>query len=758
MPDSLDRLRKGLASRYHIESEIGRGGMATVYLAEDLKHSRKVAIKVLRGEVAARSEPERFLREIRIAARLTHPNILPLYDSGELDGRFYYVMPFLGCESLRTRMDREGRLPVDETVRIARMVAEGLDYAHRQGVIHRDIKPENIMLLEEQPVVTDFGIARALSAADSTGDSLTGAGFAVGTPVYMSPEQAGAPGPVDGRSDQYSLACVVFEMLAGRPPFQGANVLATLARHATEPPPRIREATLGVPLAVEHALLRALAKDPAHRFPTIGHFVRGLTGPAISSASLETAGDQRRPTAIAVLPFVNASSDPANEYFSDGITDELINALSKVEGLTVVSRTSAFAYKGKALDIRTIGSQLGATVLLEGTVRRFGDRLRITAQLISVQDGQLLWSEKYDRRSEDLFQIQDEIAATIVGTMRATLVRTLGEPEPRSYTPSLEAWNLYLKGRYYWNMRTFEGVQEAIRHFEAAIREDPRFALAYTGLADSHALGVDYSDAPVSAGLTRAKEEALKALALDDTLAEAHASLAWVAFIHEWDWETAGREYRRAIELDPRYPTARQWYAWYLMAMGRMGDALAEGRQAVHLDPASISIRRSLGWAYYYARDAHAAIDHLRKAVIANPTQHETHYILGQALMMKGNYGQARAAFVEAAGPGRRHANALSAIGRVAVLEGNVAEARGILDELYTRAQERYVSPVDFVKLHNQLGDTDRVFEWMDRAYEDRRGWLVYLNVEPAVDNLRDDPRFQALLRKMRLDGGRGER
>ena len=751
MADSFDKLRKGLASRYKIESEIGRGGMATVYLAEDVKHARKVAIKVLREEVTAKSEPERFLREIRIAARLTHPNILPLYDSGEQSGRLFYVMPFMGCENLRVRLDRERRLPADEAIRIARMVAEGLDYAHRQGVVHRDIKPENIMLLEGQPVVADFGIARALTAADASGQSLTGAGFAVGTPVYMSPEQAGTAGPIDGRSDQYSLACVVFEMLAGRPPFQGANVLATLARHATEPPPRIRGDVPEVPPSVEQALLRALAKEPAQRFPTIGDFARALTSTSVSLISGESAVESSRQTTIAVLPFVNASASEENEYFSDGITDELINALSKVDGLIVVSRTSAFAYKGKALDVRTIGGQLGAGVVLEGTVRRFGERLRITAQLINVLDGRLLWSERYDRRAEDLFQIQDDIAETIVGTLRTTLFRDLGQPEPRRYTPSLDAWNLYLKGRYYWNIRSSEGVRQAIRLFEEAIDKDPHFALAYTGLADSYALGVDYSDAPVSVGLTRAKEEALKALSLDDTLAEAHASLAWVAFIHEWDWDTAGREYRRAIELDPRYPSARQWYAWYLIAMGRTAESLAEARQAVALDPASISIRRSLGWIHYYAREPDASIDHVRKAIIANPTQQESHYILGQALMMKGSYAQAKTAFREAAGSERSHTNALAGMGRVAVLEGKVDEARGILADLYQKARERYVSPVDFAKLHNELGDTDEAFRWMDKALEDRRGWMVYLNVEPALDNLRSEPRFKALLKRMRL-------
>jgi serine/threonine-protein kinase len=749
--DIAARLRAALGDRYLIEDEIGRGGAATVFLAEDVKHARKVAIKVLRPALTQKSEPERFLREIRIAARLTHPNILPLYDSGELNGLLFYVMPFMGCETLRSRLERERRIPVDETLRMARVIGESLDYAHRQGVVHRDIKPENIMLLEGQPVVADFGIARALTASDAAGDNLTGAGFALGTPVYMSPEQAGSGDRVDGRSDQYSLACVVFEMLAGHPPFQGANVLATLARHATEAPPRIRAEVGDVSHACEQALLRALAKDPAQRFPTAGEFVKALTSPGTSTLVIETPGETTQPTAIAVLPFVNASASAENEYLSDGITDELINSLSKVEGLTVVSRTSSFAYKGKALDIRTIGTQLGATAVLEGTVRGQGDRLRITAQLTGVLDGRLLWSERYDRKTEDLFAIQDDIAATIVGTLRRTLFRGLGAPEPRHYTPSLEAWNLYLKGRYFWNTRTFEGVQQAIQHFEAAIREDPKFALAYAGLSDSYALGVDYSAAPVSLGLNRAREEALKALALDDTLAEAHASLAWVAFIHDWDWPTAEREYRRAIELDPRYPSARQWHAWYLIAMGRTRESLAEGRLAVSLDPASFSIRRSLGWLNYIARDPDEAIGHIRKAILANPTQPESHYILGQALMLKGSYAQARLAFREAAGPDMDRTDALSGLGRVAALEGKVGEAREYLDQLYRRRAERYVSPVDFVKLHNELGDRDQVFEWMEKAYQDRRGWLVYLKVEPAMDNLRDDPRFTAMLGRMNL-------
>jgi serine/threonine-protein kinase len=379
-----DRLREAVADRYRIEEEIGRGGMAGVYLAEDLKHGRKVAIKVLMPGTSQGYEPQRFLREIRIAARLSHPQILPVHDSGECDGLLYFVMPYVGCESLRDRLSREGSLPIDAALRITHAVAAALGYAHRHGVIHRDIKPENILLQEGEPVVADFGVATAISAAGGDNIYITDRGFAVGTPAYMSPEQASAERDLDGRSDMYSLACVLFEMLSGQPPFAGSSPRATMARHAIEAPPSIRSLRPTVSPALDLALQRALAKDPAERFPTMADFCEALATPVPSPTPIPE-GQERR--AIAVLPFVNASPDPENEYLSDGITDELINALTKVEGLHVVSRTSVFALKNQGDDVRAIGERLNVTAVLEGTVRRSGTRLRITVQLSSVRDG-----------------------------------------------------------------------------------------------------------------------------------------------------------------------------------------------------------------------------------------------------------------------------------------------------------------------------------------------------------------------------------
>jgi eukaryotic-like serine/threonine-protein kinase len=748
MPAVPEQLRAAVADRYRIEEEIGHGGMASVYLAEDLKHGRKVAIKVLLPAPGHSYEPQRFLREIRIAARLSHPQILPVHDSGECDGLLYFVMPYAGCETLRDRLHREGQLPIDAALRITRAVGTALGYAHRHHVIHRDIKPENILLQEGEPVVADFGVATAMSAAGGDNIYITDRGFAVGTPAYMSPEQASAERDLDGRSDLYSLACVLYEMLAGQPPFAGSGARATMARHAIEPPAPIRSLRPTVPLAVELALQRALAKSPSERFATMAEFCDALVAPAPTAVPMTGAPDQR---SIAVLPFVNSSADPENEYFSDGMTDELITALSKVEGLQVASRTSVFALKSLREDVRTLGSRLNVATVLDGTVRKSGNRIRITVQLSRVSDGRLLWSERYDREMSDVFAIQDEIAGTIVRTLRATLLGDLGDLTPVRYTANVKAYSLYLKGRFCWNRRTQEGIREGIRYFEQAIAEDPDYALAYSGLADSYALDLDYKGAPVFEGMERAKAEARKAIALDETLAEAHTSLGWVTFIYDWDWAAAEQQFRRAVELNPRYSTAHQWYSWFLAAMGRFEESLEHGRTAAELDPASVSIRRSMGWLQYYARQHDGALDNLRRGLAMDPTAAETHRLLGLVYLQQGSLDEAAAAFKEALANSPNDSLALAGLGHVAARRGRADEAMAILAELDAKAKLRYVSPVAQAQLYVTLDQRDRAFEWLDRAYQDRRGWLAYLKIEPMLDGVRDDARFQRMLERMRL-------
>jgi len=526
-----------------------------------------------------------------------------------------------------------------------------------------------------------------------------------------------------------------------------------MARHVVELPPALRTLRPDAPPLLEQALARALAKNPAERFATAGEFGRALeaTSPLATAPLAAVAPARADRHAIAVLPFVNASPDPDTEYFADGMTDELIDALTKVEGLHVASRTSAFAFKGKQTDVRTLGALLGVAVVLEGTVRKAGPRLRITARLTDVRDGRHLWSQRYDRDLHDVFAMQDEIAQTIVTTLRATLLGELGDVLPRRYTANLTAYNLYLKGRYSWNKRTAEGVADGVRYFEEAIARDQGYALAYTGLADCFALQLDYRGVPVAEGMQRAKEFALKAIALDDTLAEAHTSLGWVQFIYEWDWESAAQAFRRALELNPRYATARQWHSWLLIAQGRVEEALAEGRLAFELDPASVSIRRSLGWLMYYARQYDGAAEHLRRAVELNPTSEETHRIFGLVRLQQGRLDEAENEFREAIGLSTELAYARAGLAHVAACMGRPDEARSILAGLYAQAKERYVSPVAFATVHLGLEEADHAFAWIERAREERRGWLCYLKVEPLLDPIRSDPRFAGLLEKMRL-------
>ena len=737
-----------LADRYAIERELGRGGMATVYLAEERKHGRKVAIKVLRAELTASVDANRFSREIQIVARLSHPHIVPLIDSGESNGVLYYVSAYVAGGSLRDRLERDGPLPVSDALRIANEIGAALAYAHRNDFVHRDVKPENILFADGLAVLADFGIATACCEPGS--EPITETGIAIGTPAYMSPEQASGDRNIGPRSDVYSFACVVYEMLTGRPPFQGSSLRATMIQHLTATPPPLRAARPEIPAPIESAVARALAKDPGDRFTSITDFITALG--TIDEPRTRFSPSATR--AIAVLPFVNASPDPDNEYLSDGITDELIDALAKVSGLRVASRTSVFALKGKPQDVRALGALLGVTVVLEGTVRRAGQRLRITAQLVSASDGRLLWSQRYDRELDDVFIIQDEIARTIVNTLRATYFADLAPPQPKRYTDNVVAYGLYLRGRFEWNKRTREGIAEGIRYFEQAIAEDPGYALAYTGLADSYALQLDYRSVPVHEGFERAKHYARKALELDDTVAEAHASLAWVLFIHDWDWKEAERSFRRALELNPHYASAHQWYAFLLASQNKCEEGLVEAHTALELDPSSISARRSLGWMYYYARRYDHARDHLSRVIEMNPTAEESYRVLGFVLAEQGNFAEAERVLREATALHGTVTYATSALGYVLARAGRRAEAEQLLAELTELATHGYVSPVAFATIHIGLGNANAALDWADRAYEERRGWLAYLTVNPLFDSLQQHPRFLALVGRMALQRG----
>jgi eukaryotic-like serine/threonine-protein kinase len=722
-----------------------------VYLAHDLKHRRPVALKLFHAELAASLGAERFQREVEIAARLSHPHILTLFDSGDADGVLYYVMPFVSGESLRGRLVREGPLATDDAVRIGADVAAALAYAHARGFVHRDIKPENVMLHEGEAMVADFGIAKALDPGER-GSAITRTGFILGTPAYMSPEQA-AGDVADGRSDVYSLASVVFEMLAGTPPF-GADAVESLSRRFSEPPPSVRARREDAPEALDHVLRTALARDPAARLGA-AEFALALRtaatagGPAVAAPSVEPPGPGTG--SIVVLPFANLSPDPDSEYFSDGMTDELISALTRVEGLRVVSRTTAFAFKGRTMDVRAIGTELKVRAALEGSVRKAGRRLRVSAQLTDLTTGYQLWSEVYDRDVEDVFAIQEEISRAIVSALR---VRLLGPDATRLVRPAtddLEAYTYYLKGRQLWNRRTEEALGLGLRHFERALERDPNYAEAHFGLADSYCLLGFYTALPPTEAFPRARDAALRALELDPKLSEARPTLAYVSMYHDWNWPEAERQFQSAIRASPGYATGHQWYGNFLAVMGRSEESQAEFGRAVALDPLSPIKCAALGWGHYFGRRFDAAIAQCERALELDPAMSVTHLWMGLALGQVGRTAEAVSSYEEAVrlSPGEPLAVAFLAHGLA--LAGRGDEARRRLDELEAQRTRRYVSAYDLAVIHAGLGDVVRAVEELERGYEERTHWMALLGVDPRLDPLRAHPRFERLLADLRL-------
>jgi len=585
LTDNLrSRLAESLVGRYRVDREVGRGGMATVFLAQDQKHDRKVALKVLHPELAAALGSERFLREIQIAARLQHPHILPLYDSGQADTLLYYVMPFVEGESLRDRLAREKQLPVEDAVKLGRDIAAALDYAHRHGVVHRDIKPENVMLHEGEAIVTDFGIAKAVSAAG--GESLTQTGMAVGTPAYMSPEQAMGESEPDGRSDVYSLGCVLFEMLTGAAPFTGSTVQALITKRFTDPVPSVRAARKEVTGELEAVVTKSLAREPEQRFDSAALVAQALGSPRVVTPPQATAVAPpvtHSAKSIAVLPFADMSPQHDQEYFCEGMAEELINALLKIEELQVASRTSAFGFKGKDQDVQEIGRQLNVSAVLGGSVRKAGTKLRITAQLINVADGYHLWSERYDRDMEDVFAIQDEIAQSIAKALRVVLSDKTKRAIEKPPTADVEAYDYYLRGRQFFHQWRRKGVEYARRMFERAIEIDPNYALAHAGIADCCAFIYTYWDAS-AAHLERADSASQRAIELDPDLAEVHTSRG-LALAFSKRYDEANREFETAIRLGPKLFEAHYFYARALMQQGNLAQAVTEFGGAAQLRP-----------------------------------------------------------------------------------------------------------------------------------------------------------------------------
>jgi eukaryotic-like serine/threonine-protein kinase len=657
-------LRTALSDRYTVERELGRGGMATVYLARDRRHDRDVAVKVL-DQAITPGGAERFLREIRIAAKLTHPHVLSVHDSGETDGVLYYVMPYVEGETLRTRLAREGALPIGDAVRLMRELADALAYAHGHGVMHRDLKPENVLLSAGHAVVADFGIAKALAAATQGGDAplagLTSTGVAIGTPAYMAPEQAVGDATMDHRADLYSLGVMSYEMLTGNHPFAGRTARAIAAAHLTETPAPLFERRKDVPPVLAAIVMRLLAKDPADRPQTADEVVRALD--AMPTTSIQAVRGRRDvrfgimiaaaliivaaiggytwwrgraavtavPAAIhavAVLPFVNTSGSPDDDYFSDGLTDELAHALSRVPGLRLAGRTSSYAFKGKSVPATEMGKALGVGAIVEGTVRRAGDRLRVTTQLVSAVDGTVLWDSVYESRSHDVFAVQDSLTRAVVASLTPTLggqdVRTESGAAPMvAYfgrgTTDAEAYELYLKGRYYWHERGAANVARSIEYFQQAIARDPTFARAYAGLAFAYDVYGVYVPDPSDSLTPLVKASAQRAVTLDSTLADAQTAMA-IARERDNHLREAESHYRSAIAAEPSNDFVHHTFGMMLVNVGRTDEAIAELRKATQLDPLAKSAGTALAEAFIDARRFREAENEARRILAIDST------------------------------------------------------------------------------------------------------------------------------------------
>ncbi len=727
-----------LAGPYAIEREPGRGGMATVYLARDTKHDRLVAVKVMRPEVAPALGAERFLREIAIAASLTHPHIVPLHDSGVADGLIYYVMPFIEGESLRDRLTRQGQLPIDEALRLTREIAEALAHAHSLGLIHRDIKPENILLAGGHALVADFGIARAVSVA---GDRrITETGMAVGTPAYMSPEQAAADPRLDARSDVYSLACVLYEMLAGEPPYTGPTAHAGLARRLVDPMPSLRATRETVPEHVESAIRRALAPAPADRFATATAFAEALEQPAAAQA---------RPRSVAVLPFLNLSADPENEYFADGITEDVIAQLSKIGTLQVISRTSVMQFKQRQHSMREIATRLQVATLLEGSVRCAGDRIRIVAQLIDARTDQHLWAETYDRQLTDIFAIQSDVALHIAAALEAELSPDERTRIAREPTRDVQAYQLYLQGRHCLIRFTPDGMRQGIGYFEQAVARDPDLAPAWAGIAFAWVELFEIGAETFERAYQPAKAAAKRSLAVDQDLADGHCVLAYARMAFEFDWQGAESGFKRALELSPNHADAFALYGQMCASQERYEEAISMTRRAQELDP--LAHRVDVATAFLRAGRNEEALEKVTQAIAFDPGHARAHATRGWVLMRTGRPDEGIAELERAVTLAPEETQWLAQLGQACGEAGRVERARDILRRLEERSRGGYVAPYHFAYVHTGLDEPDRALDYLERAYQQRAGAVYGIKGSFLFARLRSHPRFQALLRKMRL-------
>jgi serine/threonine-protein kinase len=776
------------AQRYRVEREIGRGGMATVYLARDLRHDRLVAIKVLNEDLTQAFGVERFQREIAITANLAHPNILPLHDSGESDGRLYYVTPFVAGESLRERLGRERQLPIRDAVAIARTVASALEHAHAHGVVHRDIKPENILLADGQPVVADFGIARAL--ANSAGDRITSTGVSIGTPTYMSPEQA-AGETIDARADIYSLGCVLYEMLAGEPPFTGPTMQAVIAKRLASPAPDVRLTRDSVGAELAGTIGRSLQRVPADRIQTAGELRTlldkaevecaaapsgslpsarrvaagkrsrvpiGLTLGALATAALLAAAIPpvrhrierliTRPADIhtlAVLPLANMSGDMSQDFFADGLTDALITGLSQIGSVNVISRTSVMQYKMMKKSLAAIARELGADAVLEGSFARDHDRVRISEKLILVKDQRSLWSNTYERQVGSALALESDIASAVAGEIG---VRLVANPA-RAVAVKPEAQEAYLKGSYFAAQSRFP---EATAEFQRAVDIDPSHTAAYAGLARAYYFRAFFGEVAPAEAFSQMKRAAQRALDRDPQSAEAHGLMALVNVHYDWDWAAAQRQFAQALALAPNDAQVHHDYAHFLLAVGRRAESAVETKRARQLDPANPMLTVCTGWHSLFDKGFDEASSYASQAQMMMPS-FWAQIVSGWAQLGKSQNDTAVADMRSAVTLSKGLPFAKAALAHALAKAGKQAEAKQLLDSLLQQSLRGYVSAYDIAIVYAGLGQNDQAIAWLRKAIGERSVFVVHMSWDARLDALRSDPRFADLLKQVGTPG-----
>ena len=788
-------------SHYRIVEQLGAGGMGVVFKAQDSRLERAVALKFLPEKLAQQPRAlERFRREARAASALNHPGICTIYDIGEQDGRAFIAMEFIDGETLRNHIHGKA-LPVAELLELGIQIAEALDAAHSEGIIHRDIKPANIFVTKRgRAKVLDFGLAKlvpkgvAIADDDSGGESSSStststsiAGIISGTPSYMSPEQVRGDA-LDARTDIFSLGLVLYEMATGRQAFGGGTGGAIIEAVLTRSPVSVRAINPDIPAALEAIIEKALHKDREQRYQHAADLLADLqrlkreidsgrtdqagdsvsllastSGPvsstshAVSRTTTPQSGSFRAPRAsktissLAVLPFENVSRDPENDYLSDGITRSLINNLATVPKLRVMAQSTVFRYKGREIDPQGIGRELNVRAVLTGRMMQSGGSLRIGTELVDVATGSLLWGAQFDRKPGDIFVIQDEISSEISGKLRLQLTHAEKKRLVKRHTEDAEAYRLYLQGRHHWNRWTEEGFYKAIGYFQQAIEKDPSYALAHDGVADCYVLLGWNSYLPPKDAFPKAKVAAMAALEIAPDLGEAHTDLAAVLWLHDWQWAEAQNEFKRSLELNPCYPTANHYYAECLMTLGRNAEALARMKKSLELDPLSLIINVAIGWAYYHARQYDEAVAQLLRAVELDPNYPMTFWILGLIYRETARYDLAISAGEKGVNLSGGSPLMRAALAQTFAAAGAPEKAIEIADELNELAKQRYVAPHFFAGIYVGLGEHDRAIEYLEKSCAEHCHWLIYLHVDPSMDDLRNDPRFQDLLRRVGL-------